>query len=210
MLIPFSRIISKYKLIPQGILHVGACQMEELDDYKTFGIDHVIWIEGNPNLVELNADKAKAAGYELIQGLIYDVDGVELDFNLTNNLQSSSILNLDRHKDHHPHVEVVNKIKLKTTTLKTLLEANNIQRGSFDFINLDIQGVELRALKGLGEYIDDLKFVYTEINTGQVYASNDILDDIDKYLESKDFIRVETEITPYEWGDALYIKKSLI
>jgi FkbM family methyltransferase len=209
MLIPISKIISKYKFIPSGILHVGACQMEEMDDYKTFGVDRVIWIEANPNLVEINESKAKTSGHQLIQGLIYDVDGAEFDFNLTNNLQSSSILDFDKHKHYHPQVEVINTIKLKTTTLKTLLESNDIPRGSFDFINLDIQGVELRALKGLGDYIEDLKFVYTEINTGQVYSNNDVLEDIDKYLESKDFTRVETEITPYEWGDAFYIKRSL-
>lgn len=207
MLISISEIISKYGIKPKGILHVGACQMEELEDYKNCGIENVIWVEGNPNLVESNQEKARTAGHRLLQGLIYDTDGLEMDFNLTNNLQSSSILEFNKHKEYHPHVEFVNSIKLKTITLKTLLESNKIEKEEFDFLNLDIQGVELRAIKGLEDYLENVKFIYTEINTGQVYTNNDTLQDIDQFLESRGFNRVEIEITPYEWGDAFYIKK---
>jgi hypothetical protein len=66
---------------------------------------------------------------------------------------------------------------------------------------------ELQALKGFGKYIDQVKYIYTEINTGEVYKGNDSLEDIDTYLSSFGFERVEINITPFEWGDAFYIKK---
>lgn len=207
MLIPLSKICSKYGIIPNGILHVGACQMEELQDYQDLSIKNVIWVEANPRLVLENKQKAYDSGHILLEGLIYDEDDLEVDFNLTNNLQSSSILSFGKHSEYHPHVYVENVIKSKTITLKSLLESNDISLDFFDFVNIDIQGVELRALKGMGGYLKNVSYVYTEVNIGDVYSGNDTINQIDEYLGSMGFVRVETEITPYEWGDAFYMKK---
>ena len=207
MLINFSEICNKYQIHPIGILHVGACQMEEMRDYKNRGISNVIWVEANPDLVRNNKEYAEREGNILLQGLVYDENNLEMDFHLTNNLQSSSILEFAKHSSYHPHVNVTEKIKLKTTRLDTLLGENDINPESIDFINLDIQGVELRALKSLGHYLNNIKYIYTEINTGEVYKNNDNINDIDKFLESFNFERVETELTPFEWGDAFYIRR---
>ena len=206
MLIQFSDLCSKYGISPKGIIHVGACQLEEIEDYKSQGINNVVWIEGNPDLVKLNSERAKSEGHILIEGLVYDIDDLEVEFNITNNSQSSSILDFKKHSEYHPHVVVEKTIKLKTKTLQTLLEKNKIDLFSFDFLNLDIQGIELRALKGMGEYLENIKYIYTEINSGEVYKGNDMLEDIDIFLGDLGFKRVETEMTPFEWGDAFYIK----
>lgn len=207
MLIKLSEICNKYQIKPKGVLHVGACQMEELEDYKSEGISTVIWVEGNPDLVKANEDRARSEGHLLLHGLIYDEDDLVVDFNLTNNIQSSSILKFGKHSSYHPNVVVTDSIKLKTRTLKTLFDSHSIDPSSVDFINLDIQGVELKALKGFGKYMDNIKYIYTEINSGNVYEGNDLIGDIDKFLSDMGFDRVETKMTEYEWGDAFYIKK---
>jgi len=207
MLIKLSEICNKYQIKPKGVLHVGACQMEELEDYKSEGISTVIWVEGNPDLVKANEDRARSEGHLLLHGLIYDEDDLVVDFNLTNNIQSSSILKFGKHASYHPNVVVTDSIKLKTRTLKTLFDSHSIDPSSVDFINLDIQGVELKALKGFGKYMDNIKYIYTEINSGNVYEGNDLIGDIDKFLSDMGFDRVETKMTEYEWGDAFYIKK---
>jgi sugar phosphate isomerase/epimerase len=96
---------------------------------------------------------------------------------------------------------------MKTSTIRSLMDRENISPEEFNFINLDIQGVELKALKGLGDYIKNIKYIYTEINTGEVYKENNTLKEMDDFLNSHGFERVETEITPFEWGDAFYIRK---
>jgi FkbM family methyltransferase len=207
MLIKLSEICNKYQIKPKGVLHVGACQMEELEDYKSEGISTVIWVEGNPDLVKANEERARAEGHLLFHGLIYDEDDLVVDFNLTNNIQSSSILKFGKHSNYHPNVVVTESIKLKTQTLKTLFDSHSIDPDSVDFINLDIQGVELKALKGFGKYMDNIKYIYTEINSGNVYEGNDLIGDIDKFLSDMGFDRVETKMTECEWGDAFYIKK---
>jgi FkbM family methyltransferase len=207
MLISFDSLCEKYKFTPKGILHIGAHEMEESKDYLKRNIGNIIWIEGNPELVNDGFSRISDSPNQMIlHGLIYSEDGIDKEFKITNNSQSSSILDFGKHKEYHPHVSFVKSIQMHTTRVDSLLLKNSINTGTFDFVNLDIQGVELQALKGFGKYLDQVKYIYTEINTGEVYKGNDSLEDMDIFLEDLGFKRVETEMTPFEWGDAFYIK----
>ena len=94
--------------------------------------------------------------------------------------------------------------------IDTLLKNNGIDEKSYDFLNLDIQGVELRAMISCGSYLDNIKYIYTEVNSGEVYESNDLIENIDTFLSDRGFSRAETAMTEFEWGDAFYIKKDII
>ena len=208
MLISFDSLCEKYKFIPKGILHIGAHEMEESKDYLKYNIDNIIWVEGNPELVNSGLDKISSSPNQVIlHGIIYSEDDIDIEFKITNNSQSSSILEFGKHKEYHPQVSFVKSIQMKTTRVDNLLSKNNIPVGNFDFVNLDIQGVELQALKGFGKYFEQVKYIYTEVNTGEVYVNNDCMDQMDEFLNSYGFDRVETRITEFEWGDAFYIKK---
>lgn len=207
MLIDFSFLCQKYKFIPRGIIHVGAHDLEEMDQYLSEGVSRIVWIEGNPDLVIKNSHLVDGDYQKLIYGLIYSEDGKEVDFNITNNLQSSSILKFGKHKEYHPHVDFIESRKMITSRVDSLLEKNGVDPEKFDFINLDIQGVELQALKGFGKYLDEVKYIYTEINSGEVYKNNDSIEELDFFLKKFGFIRVETKMTPFEWGDAFYIRE---
>lgn len=207
MLIDFSYLCKKYQFKPRGVLHIGAHDLEEMDKYLSVGVFKIIWIEGNSDLVLKNSHRVDGANQKLFHGLIYSEDNKEAEFNITNNLQSSSILEFGKHKEYHPHVEFIETRKMTTTRVDTLLEKNEIGIKEFDFVNLDIQGVELQALKGFGKYLDNIKYIYTEVNSGEVYKNNDSIEDLDLFLSGFGFKRVETEMTPFEWGDAFYVKK---
>ena len=62
----------------------------------------------------------------------------------------------------------------------------------------------------MGDYLNDIEYIYTEVNNDYVYINGALITDIDKYLSEFNFIRVETEFTPYNWGDAFYVKKHLL
>jgi FkbM family methyltransferase len=181
--------------------------MEEASDYAKYHIENIIWVEGNPDLVKSGLSKiSNTKGQTLLHGLVYSEDDIDIQFKITNNSQSSSILDFGKHKEYHPQVSFVKSIQLKTTRIDSLLKKNNFNPGQFDFVNLDIQGVELQALKGFGEYLDPVKYIYTEINVGQVYKGNDTIEEMDHFLGNLGFYRVETNLTEYSWGDAFYIK----
>lgn len=208
MLISLESIIKKYNPNIKGVLHLGAHLLEEKSDYDRFNIKDVIWVEGNPNLYNIDIETLKnSPNHKIYNCIISDEDNVDVEFKITNNGQSSSILDLDKHKKYYPHIVIVDKFNGKTKTLKTLINENNIDITKYNFLNIDLQGVELRAIKGLGELLTNIDYIYTEVNCASVYKDNDLIDDIDSYLKQYGFLRKETHWSDAEWGDALYIKE---
>lgn len=207
MLIKFSEIVSKYGK-PRGIIHLGAHLLEERKDYYQYGLNNTIWIEANPNIYE-NIKRFDNGIERIFNHVISDVDNKEYNFNITNNGQSSSILELGEHKIHHPHIYVNDVIVLRSKRMKTIIDDNNIDISNYNFLNIDIQGAELLALKGFGEYLNSIDYIYTEVNSSEVYKGCALISDLDDYLSEYGFERVETKMTEYEWGDAIYIKNKI-
>ena len=129
-----------------------------------------------------------------------------LSFNISSNSQSSSLLNFGSHLINHPDVAVTKIIKVKSQRLDTVLAGRVVP----DFINLDIQGVELRAIKSLGDLINQVEVIYTEVNKRQVYENCDLIQDVDGYLKKHGFRRIDTRWKiKAGWGDALYVNKKI-
>lgn len=203
MLISIKKLLNRYKLNIKGILHIGAHECEELNDYIKAGINknNIIWIEGNVEIV----NKMKLMDIKNIyHGLISDKEE-DVEFIITNNGQSSSILELETHKYEHPDVYEIKRKIMKTTTIEKLLIDNDIYI-PFNFVNIDIQGAELKALKGMQNILPYIDYIYTEVNIKYLYKNCALLKELDDFLNSFGFLRVDTKMTPHGWGDAFYIK----
>ena len=122
------------------------------------------------------------------------------------NYQSSSVLEFGTHEINHPHIKMESSIILKSKTISTIFLENELDFNNFDFVNLDLQGFELPVIKGFGDNIKNMKYIYSEVNIDDVYIGCTKLHEIDEYLHQYGFSRVETNITEANWGDALYIK----
>lgn len=208
MFIPLKTLQDKYKLNIKGILHVGAHHAEEKSSYTECGIVNVIWVEGNEDLIPVIKANLKSLNSDdiVLNYLVCDRDGEEYQFNITNNTQSSSILDFDKHKIYYPGIDFVKTVNKKAYTLKYIIEENNIDMSNFNMLNLDLQGVELKAIKGIGEYIEDIDYIYTEVNNDSIYKDNDLICNIDEFLQDHKFARVETVMLSEQWGDAFYVK----
>lgn len=206
MLIPLGYLLDNFNPHIKGILHVGAHECEELEAYKAIGVqtDKIYWVEAMSNKVDLMKSRGVP---NVFQALVDDIDGKPVDFKITNNGESSSILDFGSHLKHHPHVHVVSSNTMSTTRLDTFIDYNNIPIHSLNFLNLDIQGVELRALKSMGKYLPHIQYIYTEVNTEYVYKDCNLIDEIDEFLSRHGFRRVCTKMCGnYGWGDAFYMK----
>lgn len=190
----------------RGILHIGAHKCEERTLYHSIGIndENTLWVEAIDELVTTN----KLNNINIIQSVISDKDNEDVNFMITNNLESSSILNFKTHLIEHPHVFETQRRLLKTTTLNTLYDKNNIPYDKYDFINLDIQGAELKALQGASKILPYINAIYCEVNENELYENCALLPELDDFLSNYNFKRVVTHITEYGWGDALYIKNN--
>jgi FkbM family methyltransferase len=205
MLIPLHELVEKYNIQFKGILHVGAHECEELNDYTRYiSKEQILWVEAMENKVQLC--KARFPGIKIEQAVISDKIE-KVTFNISNNGQSSSILDFGLHSHFHPHVVFVNSVEMETKLLKDVICNYDID---YNFINLDIQGVELRALKSMEEYLHKIDYIYTEVNSDYVYKECVLINELDDYLHKFNLIRVETKWTDCKWGDAFYIKSNLI
>jgi len=189
----------------KGALHVGAHDCEELSFYQRLGItpDKCIWIDA----VQSKVEQASARGIpNVFKAVISDTDNTTVNFHLTNNIESSSILEFGTHEKHHAHVHVTGTTQETTITLDTFFNQKGLDPKVYDFWNFDIQGAELMALKGASNALQYAKALYLEVNTEEVYKGCAKLGELDAFLEERGFKRVLTYITPFGWGDALYIR----
>ena len=78
-----------------------------------------------------------------------------------------------------------------------------------NFLNADVQGAELKVLKGLGKYLNQIDYLILEVNAKETYIGCSLIGELDDFLS--DYKRVETgQLVGGCWSDALYIKKSLL
>jgi FkbM family methyltransferase len=205
MLISVKFLTEKLGIEPQGILHVGAHKAEEADHYAINGWSNknpTIWVEAQPSLA-LELEKAiNQERNRVICAVAWDEDDVYLPFHVTNNGESSSMYELGKHLQKHPQVKTIETLYLKTSKLSSILPKDVF----FDFVNLDIQGAELRALIGLEGAISNVKWIYTEVNKIELYKEIPLIGDLDDYLGNLGFTRYMTRWVPFKgWGDALYV-----
>lgn len=206
MLIPFSTLVpflAARGIRVRGVLHIGAHECEELKDYVAQGVPAtaVDWIEANPELVARMA----ARGIHVHQAAVSDVEA-ELPFHVTNNGQSSSLLEFGTHAASYPWCKVVKTLTVKTETLQGVVSRTGIPVAERNFWNLDIQGAELAALRSAGDLLRHADAIYAEVNTQEVYKGCGQLPELDAFLESQGFKREMISMTHAGWGDALYVR----
>lgn len=202
MLISFHELVKKYNINFKGILHVGAHECEELNDYLNYlPIDKILWVEALPNKVSLCKKRYPNV---LIENAIVSNVVEKVCFNVSNNGQSSSILEFGLHSHFHPQVHYVDHFESETKLLKDILPKYDID---YNFLNFDIQGAELKALKGMEGFLNKVDYLYTEVNSDYVYKGCALVTDLDEYLLKFGLYRVETTWTDFKWGDAFYIRK---
>jgi hypothetical protein len=73
---------------------------------------------------------------------------------------------------------------------------------------MDVQGYELEVLKGAKKTLENVDYVYCEVNRDEVYEGNAYVEELDEFLSQYNMERVETSWEGQIWGDALYIRKA--
>jgi len=208
MLLEWKDLQNKYFKKPlTGVLHVGAHLAEEAPLYSGAGVSNVWWVEGNPTVMpKLQLALRPYPTQRLLQALVFEEDGVELDFHVTNiDGMSSSIYEFGTHTSFSPEIQFVEHLKLPTRSIDSLVQENNIK--DINLINLDLQGAELPALKGATKLLAGVDYLLTEVNKAQVYKGCTQIGELDDLLT--DFTRVETYwVADQGWGDALYVRNA--
>ena len=211
MMIPLEQLIERHSLKINGVVHCGANEGQERETYNQLVDGEIIWIEAIDDVFEkLRENIAPYPKQVALKVCLGDVDDKNVIFNISNNeSQSSSMLNLKHHEIIHPEVHYVDHVIMKTKRFDSLMLLLERDISKLNFLNLDLQGAELIALKGFGKYLNQFDYILTEVNKKEVYEGCALVEDLDEYLS--DYTRVETGFWVGDsWTDALYIRKSLL
>ena len=201
----------KYLKERKGAIHIGAHVGVERDWYKQEGFSPVLWFEPNKRIFEwlLNNLSGYLDNTAYCLG-VHDTLKKAILHVASNKGQSSSILLFGTHALYRPDIRFVRHEEIELVRMDEFIKLKEIDITKYNFLNIDVQGVELNVLKSFGELLKQFDYIYTEVNEEQLYRGGCLVGQIDSYLEMFEFVRVETCMTKHKWGDAFYIKKSLL
>lgn len=105
---------------------------------------------------------------------------------------------------------VSKKITVECKRLDNFLKSLGIK--SVDCLWMDTQGTELKVLKSLGNYIDDVLFVHTEAAPKPYYKGHILKNELEEFLLKKGFnLEFHTNGPhPYDEGDIIASKPELV
>ena len=209
MVIDFFKICRNYNRHIKGIIHIGAHEGREIPTYSENSIKKLVMFE--PQSIPFKILKETASGYSDIEFKLYNValgnnmGKIELHTNTNNSGMSSSILKPKEHLNSHPWCTFTGKETVEMNIL------DNYINDTLDcnLLNIDVQGYELEVFKGGNKTLDHIDYINSEVNVKELYENNTLMEQLDEYLSN--FTRVETKIfDQWGWGDAFYVRKTLL
>lgn len=188
----------------RGVIHVGAHKAEEYETYKAIGAESIIYIECNSDLVvELEKRFKEHSDVRVVQATIFDKE-TEAVLKIHNDTHTTSLLDMAKMAENHPELVVERTEEVSTVSLNYLVKILGVNLTKYNLLTIDVQGVELQALKGAEEIIDAFDYVYTEVETWELYKDSINYEEIKKWLGDHGFEMVTEHIRHWGWGDVLF------
>lgn len=208
-----NKFLEKFKHQIDTIVHVGAHLAEELEPYMNLNPKKIVWIEGDPDLFNLMEKKlilsmqTHCIPMVWLNTLVSDKDGDLVEFKRFNNQGASSSIfsSTELASETWPGLsETGEKLILRTRRLDSILKSLSIEIKSKSALVLDIQGAELLALKGLGDFLGSFDFIEVEVSKEEIYKGAPLYPEINAYLINAGYEQISE--TPWH-GDVVYKKK---
>jgi len=215
MIFNFNRLMIKHSIKLKGVIHIGGYVGEEYNLYLQNDVKDIIFFE--PIQEHFNVLKSNVGHRpELVRKALGN-ENKRIEMNISKSPggfqngsgASSSMLNPKLHLTHHPHITFDEKREVDMIRLDDFWpKRSDLNKEDYNFINIDIQGYELEAFRGAKETLETIDHIISEVNREEVYEGCVIVDELDEFLESFNFQRLETNWQGGIWGDAFYSKVS--
>lgn len=206
MLLPLEQILFNHGFQPKGVIQVGCHHAEEYQRLVNMGVKKMVFIEpaekafsilkerfdDDPNVILYNCACGEKNAF------------LEMYVESENQGQSSSLLKPKLHLQQHPSITFSEPKELVTVNR---LDDLYIDLDDFSMLLLDVQGYEGYVLRGGKQTLAKMDVVYTEVNRDEVYENCTKIEEMDEIL--CDFERVAIQWVG-AWGDAVYIRKTLL
>jgi len=193
---------------PKTILDVGSRDLKQSIEFSSVYPEAKIHAF-EPNPEQYNICKTASENYENINVYQYAVSDVEskLNFYVTHgNVGASSLLK----PIHVPFgtSQDYSCISVDCIRLDKWFTNNNIE--TVDILWMDTQGIELLALKGMGNFLRTVKYIHCEAATSAYYEGHILKNDLDQFLIDSGFdISFIPVSHPFGEGDVIAKNKNL-
>ena len=200
-----SNFIDQFTKDINGIMHVGAHRGQEVKKYIEYN-KKIILFEPQKKIFEELINNVKNLNnincYNFALGSKNEINTINRSQG--NDGLSSSILTPKLHLVVQPNISFNDSEEIE------IKRFDSLGIDTLNFLTLDVQGFELEVLKGFGKELENVNFIFTEINTKYLYKNNALVSEIDKYLNEYNFVRIYTNIDCFNYfGDAFYVKRNI-
>lgn len=205
----------------RGMVHVGAHQGQEVEQYLRYGFDRIVLIEANPEWCEgLRAKFGSDSRIRIFNYAACDREG-EVDLQIhtsrSGSTEPASILPMKRFKEIVATLHTARTIRVPAITLPALFQKHALEPGDYNFLNLDIQGAELLALQGAAALLPGMDAVISEVNLVELYEGGPLEEDLVRFMEARGFDKQQAIYHPlYDekstfpaWGECLFVKRAV-
>lgn len=187
-----------------GILHIGAGELEEAEEYQQMGLGCVWWIEARPH-DEAREERARSFGHVLLEDTALSDRASIADFHLASNYLSSSLLPLAGHAVLRPDITILKVNKVKTIRGDSLLAASLPRE--INTLVLDVQGAELKVLQGLGSILKRIRYAFIEVSIKELYRGQPLIGEVEKWMVQHRFpSHTYHEVIPGEFGNEFFMR----
>ena len=175
-----------------GLIHIGANTGQERELYSQHQLD-VVWVEPIDEVFEeLKENLCNYPNQKGYKALLTDQDDQDYEFYIANNSgASSSILPLKECYKIWPEIHYVNKVKIKSCTLPTLLFNEGLNIKDYQALVMDTQGSELLILKGAEPILSHFEYIKTEVADFEAYQGCVLIGEMTHFLEKQGFCKME-------------------
>lgn len=199
---------NSFAIPKKGIIHIGAHYAEELPIYNKFAVKNKLWIEADPTAADqLRSAIANDHGSRMAIFAASDQTGTANFYRTTKGGGSSSMLRLNKHLIMDPTIQNANVVQVERQRLDDFMAAQkDLKRIGYNVLVMDIQGSELIALRGAVNTLKQIDAIISEVNYDELYTGGVLIQELDDFLRTHDFVRLDAITIDKGFGDALYIK----
>lgn len=190
---------------PNGAIHVGMWKFEESEDYEYLVGSNVIGIEAHPDVYkDYSRVTSDLYGFKSFNFAASDVDD-DYAILFCNPYRQDTSTICASHLSDNGEYEIK---KVKTKTLDTFVEENNIDVKKFNFLNIDAEGAEFKVLKGFSKHLADIDYIVVETSVNDRFGNNQDIDAIYPFLKDNGFEIKEMDgnFLHEGWGDVFFAR----
>ena len=197
------------------IFDIGSRDCEQsIEFYNAFPNSTIYAFECNPNTLDICKKNIEPYSdrITLIEGVVCDYDGIISFYPINQqktitewndgNPDASSIFKSNGEYPYETYIQ--DKIITNCHRLDSVMDKYCISK--VDILWMDLQGAELLALNGLGNHLQNVKYIHTEVSYKEMYSGQVMFGELHNYILSNNFVIKNTLSLEGWFEDAMYEK----